>query len=82
MLEEPANAPAAINILALTQVAARNVAQRFIDGKLPVELLPQIAAALQRQMTKSASANLADLRTAVMKRGLLIAIDPAGIKAR
>ncbi len=63
------DAAAAVAILGADAGAARRVAERFVAGKLPESLLPQVAAALQRHVERSP--DLADLRARVLKRGLV-----------
>ena len=70
----------AINALGADANAAKDLAQRFIDGKLDTTLLPQIAAALQRHVGGDRAAEFTELRGKVLAKGLALASDPAGAK--
>jgi quinoprotein glucose dehydrogenase len=63
----------AILVLGALPDGARLVAQRFLDKKLPRELLPQVADTLRKHTDKNPE--LAALLSEVMKGGLLVALD-------
>jgi putative membrane-bound dehydrogenase-like protein len=64
----------AVQVLGTVPEGARLLGQRFLDKKLPRELLPQVTDALRRHAGKSPE--LAKLLGEVMKGGLLVSLDP------
>jgi putative membrane-bound dehydrogenase-like protein len=67
----------AIQILTATPEGAKLVGQRFLDKKLPRDLLPQVADGLRKHTDKQPE--LAVMLTEVMKGGLLVSLDAAEI---
>ncbi|GIW81908.1 MAG: glucose dehydrogenase [Gemmatales bacterium] len=63
----------AVVVLGTTMSGARIVGERFLQKKLPRELLPQVVDALRRHATKSPY--LKQMLTEVMKGGLLVSLD-------
>ena len=64
----------AARTLGRTKDGATLVAERFLAGKLPRDLLPQVSEALRRFAADPAAA---DLHARVMRGGLTLALDPA-----
>jgi putative membrane-bound dehydrogenase-like protein len=67
----------AVQVLSALPEGAKLLGQRFLDKKLPRDLLPQISDALRRHADKHVE--LADMLTEVMKGGLLVSLDPKEI---
>jgi putative membrane-bound dehydrogenase-like protein len=63
----------AIQALSALPDGAKLVGQRFLDKKLPRELLPQVTDALRLHAAKNPE--LAEMLTEVMKGGLLVSLD-------
>lgn len=68
----------AIQTLGAKSAGAKLVAQRFIDRKLPRELLPQVAESLRKH--SSNDSEIARLLSEVMKGGLLIGLAPVDLE--
>jgi putative membrane-bound dehydrogenase-like protein len=67
----------AIQVLGTVPEGAKLLGQRFLDKKLPRDLLPQVTDALRRHAEKNPE--LATMLTEVMKGGLLVSLDPKEI---
>jgi putative heme-binding domain-containing protein len=68
----------AVQILGTRPEGAKIIGQRFIDKKLPTELLPQVSEALRKHADKNPE--LKQMLTDVMKGGLLLSTQPGEIE--
>ncbi len=68
----------AVRLLGATPAGAKLAGQRFLDKKLPRELLPQVSEALRKHAATDAAAG--KLLTAVLRAGLLAPGDPASVE--
>jgi putative membrane-bound dehydrogenase-like protein len=75
---EPALRTEAVQVLGTRAPGARWLGQRFLDKKLPREMLPLVSEALRRHADKDPE--LAQLLTEVMKGGLLLSLDKAEVE--
>jgi quinoprotein glucose dehydrogenase len=69
----------AIVLLGQSVEGARIVGQRFADNKLPRSLLPEVSESLRRYASKE-HPDISELLSRVVKRGLLVSLDPAEVK--
>jgi putative membrane-bound dehydrogenase-like protein len=72
---DPAMRKEAVLVLGTVPAGAKLIGQRYLDRKLPRELLPQVADALRTHAGKNAE--LERLLTEVMKGGLLLSLEKA-----
>ena len=77
---QPQSVSAAIDVLGATPDRAKQLGRRFVDGKLPRTLLPQVAAALQKHVEKDASGECRRLLNEAFKGGLLVSLDPQEVQ--
>ncbi|WP_020475471.1 PVC-type heme-binding CxxCH protein [Zavarzinella formosa] len=68
----------AVQLLGATPEGAKLIGQRFLDKKLPRELLPQVSDALRKHSAKDPA--IGKLLTDVMRGGLLVSLEPAQVE--
>ena len=68
----------AVYVLGAKPEGAKLVGQRFLDKKLPSELLPEVSEALRKHSTNNQE--LTKLLTDVMKGGLLLSLEPGQVE--
>ncbi len=71
---------AAIEVLSAKPEHALEIGRRFVKGQIGRDLLPQVAAALQRHTAKDPGQTFTNLLTEVFRGGLLVSLEKEDIR--